>query len=113
MLNEVLLIGTVDGKPTQTDKMVSFRLKTERPYTSGGGEKRTDTCFVRVIAFGYVKDQADAKVFDGEVVFVKGCLQGVKDQAGHWGHQIKASEIQALEEAEHQLPFNSETTFAE
>ncbi len=79
-LNRVLLIGNLTRAPelryTPSGTAVSdLRLAVNRSYTTQGGERREETCFLTVVVWGK-QAEASAQYLDkGSPVLVEGRLQ--------------------------------------
>jgi len=79
-LNRVLLIGNLTRPPelryTPSGTAVSdLRLAVHRSYTTQGGERREETCFLTVVVWGK-QAEASAQYLDkGSPILVEGRLQ--------------------------------------
>ena len=79
-LNKVLLIGNLTRAPelryTPSGTAVSdLRLAVNRSYTTQGGEKREETCFLTVVVWGKQAESAAQYLDKGSPVLVEGRLQ--------------------------------------
>jgi single-strand DNA-binding protein len=79
-LNKVFLIGNLTRPPelryTPNGAAVSdLRLAVSRNYTTQGGEKREDTCFVTVIVWGKQAEACSEYLDKGSPILVEGRLQ--------------------------------------
>lgn len=78
-LNKVLLIGNVGGDPemryTPNGKPVtSFRMATNYRYTTSSGERREETDWFRVTAWGKQAESCNQYLSKGKQVYVEGRL---------------------------------------
>jgi len=79
-LNKVFLIGNLTRDPElryipNGTAVVNFNLATNRFYATSSGEKKQETCFVRVIVWGKVAETCGEYLSKGSPVFVEGRLQ--------------------------------------
>ena len=79
-LNKVFLIGNLTRAPelryTPSGTAVSdLRLAVNRSYTTQGGEKREETCFLTVVVWGKQAESAGQYLDKGSPVLVEGRLQ--------------------------------------
>ncbi|MBN1871378.1 MAG: single-stranded DNA-binding protein [Candidatus Omnitrophica bacterium] len=79
-LNKVLLIGNLTRDPElryvpSGTAVVNFNLATNRFYVTSSGEKKQETCYVRVIVWGKVAETCGEYLSKGSPVFVEGRLQ--------------------------------------
>jgi len=78
-LNKVFLIGNLTRAvelryaPSGT-AVGSFGLATNRNFTSQSGEKKQETCFVRVVVWGKQAETCNQYLAKGSSVFVEGRL---------------------------------------
>ena len=78
-LNKVFLIGNLTRPPelryTPTSTAVaSFGLATNRNFTTQAGEKKQETCFVRIVVWGKQAEACNKYITKGSSVFVEGRL---------------------------------------
>lgn len=78
-LNKVFLIGNLTRDPElryipSGTAVASFTLATGRAYTLASGEKREETCFVRVVAWARTAELCGEYLTKGSPVFVEGRL---------------------------------------
>ncbi len=78
-VNKVILVGNVTWDPelkhTEGNKTVcSFGLATNRNWTSGDGEKKEETDFHRIVAWGKLGELCDKYLKKGRLVYVEGRL---------------------------------------
>jgi len=88
-LNKVMIIGNVgaepemrfspDGKP-----VTSFRVATNRVYTTTEGERKQETEWFAVVAWGKLAEQCNQFLSKGHLVYVEGRLRthSWDDQSG-------------------------------
>ena len=79
-LNRVLLMGNLTRDPElryvpSGTAVTNFSLAVNRMYTSQSGEKKKDTCFVRVVVWGRMAETCGEYLVKGSSVFVEGRLQ--------------------------------------
>jgi len=79
-LNKVFLIGRLARDPElryipSGTAVSTFTLAANRTYTLASGEKREDTCFVRVVAWARQAELVGEYLSKGSPVFVEGRLQ--------------------------------------
>ncbi len=79
-LNKVFLMGNLARDPElryipSGTAVATFTLATSRAYTLASGEKREETCFVRVVAWARQAELCGEYLSKGSPVFVEGRLQ--------------------------------------
>lgn len=79
-LNKVFLMGNLTRDPeirytSSGDPVTSFGLAVNRVYTTQSGERKEDTCFVRVVVFGKQAETCSKYLSKGRLVLVQGRLQ--------------------------------------
>ena len=79
-LNKVFLIGNLTRPPelryTPSGTAVAdIRLAVNRSYTTQGGEKREDTCFLTVVVWGKQAEACGEYLDKGSPILVEGRLQ--------------------------------------
>ncbi|MDD5680641.1 MAG: single-stranded DNA-binding protein [Candidatus Omnitrophica bacterium] len=79
-LNKVFLIGNLTRDPElryipSGTAVASFGLATNRTYKSSSGEKKQETCFVRIVVWGRMAEICGEYLSKGSPVFVEGRLQ--------------------------------------
>ena len=79
-LNRVLLIGNLTRDPElrylpSGQAVTSFTVAVNRVYTSGTGEKKEDTSFIRVVVWARRAEVCNEYLRKGSPVFVEGRLQ--------------------------------------
>ncbi len=79
-LNKVFLIGRLARDPEMRyipsgTAVATFTIATGRAYTLASGEKREETCFVRVVAWARQAELCGEYLSKGSPIFVEGRLQ--------------------------------------
>lgn len=79
-LNKVFLMGRLARDPElryipSGTAVATFTLATNRSYTMASGEKREESCFVRVVAWARAAELCGEYLSKGSPVFVEGRLQ--------------------------------------
>jgi len=79
-LNKVFLIGNLTRDPElryvpSGTAVVNFNMATNRFYTTQTGEKKQETCFVRIVVWGRIAETCGEYLSKGSPVFVEGRLQ--------------------------------------
>lgn len=101
-LNKVLIIGMVGRDPemryTPSGRPVtSFSVATTRNWTSGDGERREETEWFNVVAWGNLAEICKAHLSKNQQVYVEGRLQtrGWEDEQGkkHFRTELVANEM--------------------
>ena len=90
-LNKVLLIGNLTRPPelryTPSGTAVAdLRLAVNRNYTTQGGEKREEACFLTVVVWGKQAESCGEYLDKGSQIFVEGRLQ-TRDWEGKDGQK--------------------------
>jgi single-strand DNA-binding protein len=98
-LNKVLLMGNLTRPPelryTPSGAAVSdMRLAVSRNYTTQSGEKRDETAFLTVIAWGKTAENCSEYLDKGSQILVEGRIQ-TRDWEGKDGQKRSATEIVA------------------
>lgn len=96
-VNKVILLGNLTRDPelrhTEHNKSVcSFGLATNRNWTTNTGEKREETDFHRIVAWGKLAELCQQYLAKGRRVLVEGRLQ-THTYTGHDGTQKMATEV--------------------
>lgn len=79
-LNKVILIGNLTRDPElryipSGTAVATFTVATNRAYTLASGEKREESCFVRVVSWGRQAELCGQYLSKGSPVCVEGRLQ--------------------------------------
>jgi len=106
-LNKVMIIGHLGRDPemryTPSGRPVtSFSVATSRVWTTSDGDRREETEWFNVVAWGPVAEICKQHLHKGRTVYVEGRLQtrGWEDQDGkkHYRTEIVANEMIMLDE---------------
>ena len=106
-LNKVLIIGNLGREPemryTPSGRPVtSFSVATTRSWTSGDGDRREETEWFNVVAWGNLAEICKQYLHKGQPVYVEGRLQtrGWDDPEGkkHFRTELVANEVIMLSE---------------
>jgi single-strand DNA-binding protein len=106
-LNKVMIIGHVGREPemryTPSGRPVtSFSVATSRTWTSAEGERREETEWFNVVAWGSLAEICKGHLTKGQQVYVEGRLQtrGWEDNSGkkHFRTELVANEMILLGE---------------
>ena len=98
-LNKVLLIGNLTRPPelryTPSGTAVAdLRLAVNRTYTTQGGDKRDEACFLTVVVWGKQAETCGEYLDKGSQIFVEGRLQ-TRDWEGKDGQKRSVTEVVA------------------
>ena len=106
-LNKVMIIGQLGRDPemryTPSGRPVtSFSVTTTRSWTSSDGDRREETEWFNVVAWGNLAEICKQYLHKGQPVYVEGRLQtrGWEDQEGkkHFRTELVANEVIILGE---------------
>lgn len=109
-LNKVMIIGHVGREPemryTPSGRPVtSFSVATSRSWTSAEGERREETEWFNVVAWGNLAEICKTHLGKGQQVYVEGRLQtrGWEDEQGkkHFRTELVANEMILLGDRRH------------
>ena len=112
-LSKVILIGNLGSDPemryTPDGKTVtSFRMATNRQYTTSGGETREETDWYRVTVWGRQAEQANQYLSKGQQVYVEGRLHAkpwlTQDGQPRAGLEVTANSVVFLGRASGAAP---------
>src|SRR5690606_32459151 len=101
-LNKVMIIGYLGREPelryTPSGRPVaSFSVATSRTWTSSEGERREETEWFNVVAWGNLAEICKSHLTKGQQVYVEGRLQtrGWEDENGtkHYRTELVANEM--------------------
>ena len=110
-LNKVMIIGYVGRDPEMRytpggRPVTSFSVATSRSWTSADGERREETEWFNVIAWGNLAEICKTHLAKGQQVYVEGRLQtrGWEDENGkkHFRTELVANEMILLGDRRHQ-----------
>ena len=116
-LNKVMIIGYVGRDPemryTPSGRPVtSFSVATSRTWTSAEGERREETEWFNVVAWGNLAEICKAHLTKSQQVYVEGRLQtrGWEDETGkkHFRTELVANEMLLLGD---RRPHNAEMDY--
>ncbi len=98
-LNKVFLIGNLTRPPelryTPSGTAVAdVRLAVNRNYTTQGGERREDTCFLTVVVWGKQAESCGEYLDKGSPILVEGRLQ-TREWEGKDGQKRTVTEVVA------------------
>ena len=98
-LNKVFLMGNLTRPPelryTPSGTAVAdLRMAVNRNYTTQGGEKREDTCFLTVVVWGKQAESCGEYLDKGSPILVEGRLQ-TRDWEAKDGQKRTVTEIVA------------------
>ena len=79
-LNKIMVIGNLGADPDMRytaggDAMTSFRIATNRTYTTREGERREETEWFSVVAFRQLAERVNQYLTKGQRVYVDGRLR--------------------------------------
>jgi len=97
--NKVLLMGNLTRDPElryvpSGAAVTTFTLAVNRMYTTQTGEKKKDTCFVRVVVWGKTAEVCGEYLSKGSPIFVDGRLQS-RSWVGQDGQKRNTIEVVA------------------
>ncbi len=107
-LNKMLLIGNVGSDPEMRylpngNPVTTFSIATNRRYTTSDGERREETEWFRVSAWGRLAEQVNQYVTKGKRVYVEGRLKSSpwigNDGQARAGNDITANQVLFLDRA--------------
>ena len=85
-LNRVFLIGNLTRDPElryspSGTAVASFGMAINRNYTTQSGEKKEETCFVRIVVFGKQAESCSQYLHKGRPVFVGSAMDLLPESA--------------------------------
>ena len=104
-LNRVLLIGNLTRDPElrylpSGQAVATFTLAVNRVYNSQTGEKKEDTCFIRIVVWGRRAEVSNEYLRKGSPVFIEGRLQSrtweAQDGTKRSSIEVVANSVQFL-----------------
>ncbi len=118
-LNKVMIIGhlgrdpemryTPNGRP-----VTSFSVATTRTWTSAEGERREETEWFNVVAWGNLAEICKAHLSKGQQVYIEGRLQtrGWEDEDGkkHFRTELVANEMILLGDRRQSIDYYEDET---
>ena len=105
-LNKVMLIGNVGSDPEMRftpngNPVTSFRMATNRVYTTPEGEKRQETDWFSVVAWNKLAEQCNQFLTKGKLVYVEGRLHNRSwegaDGQKHYRTEVIANRVTFLD----------------
>lgn len=105
-LNKVMLIGRLGHEPemryTPSGRpLTKFQLATNRSWTAADGEKKTETEWFNVVAWGKLAEICNQYLTKGQQVFIEGRLHTRRwqddDGASHASVEVIAQEMLMLD----------------
>jgi len=112
-LNKVMIIGNLGGEPemrfTPDGKPVtSFRVATNRVYTTQDGERKEETEWFSVVAWSKLAEQCNQFLGKGRLVYVEGRLRtrSWDDQSGQkrYRTEVIAERVTFLDRRDSSVP---------
>lgn len=118
-LNKVMIIGNLGSEPEMRftpkgNPVTSFRVATNRVYTTANGERREETEWFNVVAWGRLAEQCNQFLSKGRLVYAEGRLHTraweSQDGQKHYRTEVIANRVSFLDRqtAATQLPEDKE-----
>jgi single-strand DNA-binding protein len=107
-LNKVMLIGNVGNDPEMRftpsgSPVTSFRIATNRVFSTPEGEKKQETDWFTVVAWNKLAEQCNQFLNKGKLVYVEGRLRNRSwdgtDGQKHFRTEVIASRVTFLDRA--------------
>lgn len=105
-LNKVMIIGNLGSEPEMRftpkgNAVTSFRIATNRVFTTADGERKEETEWFTVVAWGKLAEQCNSFLAKGRLVYAEGRLhtrmwEG-QDKQKHYRTEIIASRVSFLD----------------
>jgi single-strand DNA-binding protein len=94
--NKVFLIGNLTRDPeirytSSGTPIVSFGMAVNRVFTDQSGEKKKETCFVKIVTFGKRAETCNQYLTKGKLVFIEGRLRYRNWESG--GQKFNALDV--------------------
>ena len=105
-LNRVMVIGNIGSEPEMRftpngNPVTSFRVATNRVYTTADGERREETEWFTVVAWGRLAEQCNQFLTKGQRVYAEGRLRTHtwegQDGQRHYRSEIVANRVLFLD----------------
>jgi len=105
-LNKVMLIGNVGGEPEMRftpngNPVTSFRMATNHIYTTPDGERKQETEWFSVVAWGRLAEQCNQFLSKGRLVYAEGRLRTRswegQDGQKHYRTEVIANRVTFLD----------------
>jgi single-strand DNA-binding protein len=112
-LNKVMIIGNVGGEPEMRfspdgKPVTSFRVATNRVYTTPEGERKKETEWFSVVAWGKLAEQCNQFLSKGRLVYAEGRLRtrSWDDQSGQkrYRTEVIAQRVNFLDRRDSSAP---------
>ena len=105
-LNKVMIIGNVGSEPEMRftpngNPVTSFRVATNHIYTTPEGERKQETEWFSVVAWGRLAEQCNQFLTKGRLVYAEGRLRThsweTQDGQRHYRTEVIASRVTFLD----------------
>jgi len=105
-LNKVMIIGNVGGEPEMRftpsgNPVTSFRMATNHIYTTPDGERKQETEWFTVVAWGRLAEQCNQFLTKGRLVYAEGRLRTrsweSQDGQKHYRTEVIANRVTFLD----------------
>ena len=98
-LNKVMIIGNLGSEPEMRftprgNPVTSFRVATNRVYTTPDGERKEETEWFSVVTWGRLAEQCNQFITKGQLIYVEGRLH-THTWEGQDGQKRSRTEIAA------------------
>ena len=112
-LNKVMIIGNLGSEPEMRftpngNPVTSFRVATNRVYTTPEGERKEETEWFTVVAWGKLAEQCNQFLAKGRLVYAEGRLHTrmweSQDGQKHYRTEIIANRVTFLDRQVGALP---------
>jgi len=105
-LNKVMIIGNLGGEPEMRftpngNPVTSFRIATNRVYTTSEGERKQETEWFTVVAWNKLAEQCNQFLTKGRLVYAEGRLRTRtwegQDGQKHYRTEVIANRVTFLD----------------
>src|SRR5512135_3279695 len=105
-LNKVMVIGNLGSDPEMRftpngNPVTSFRVATNRVYTTAEGEKKQETEWFTVVTWNKLAEQCNQFLTKGRLIYIEGRLRthswDGQDGQKHFRNEIVASRVSFLD----------------
>jgi single-strand DNA-binding protein len=98
-LNKVMLIGNLGSDPEMRftpngNPVTTFRVATNRVFTTPGGERREETEWFSVVTWGKLAEQCNQSLVKGRLIYAEGRLK-TRSWEGQDGQKRYRTEVVA------------------
>jgi len=117
-LNKVMIIGNLGSEPEMRftpngNPVTTFRVATNRRYTTSDGERREETEWFTVVTWNRLAEQCNQFLTKGRLVYTEGRLRShtwlAQDGQRHYRNEIIANRVSFLNrQATNPLPSSGE-----